>query len=55
MIQVAHRSRREDDNRQAVADYLDGQAQKLHSIALSQLATRFRDGDDPFAKVKGMV
>jgi len=55
MIQVAHRSRREDDNRQAVADYLDGQAQKLHSVALSQLATRFRDGDDPFAKVKGMI
>merc|ERR1719456_887040 len=55
MIQVSHRSKREDDSRQEAADYLDKQASKLHSVALSQLATRFREGDDPFAKVKAMI
>merc|ERR1719326_1198244 len=55
MIQVAARSHKDDDNREEAANYLDQQGKKLNSVALSQLATRFRMGDDPFAKVKGMI
>merc|ERR1719247_1968707 len=55
MIQLNHRSQQEDDNREEAANYLDQQAKKLNSVALSQLATRFREGDDPFAKVKQMI
>merc|ERR1719191_1797540 len=44
-----------DDARSQAAAYLEAQGKKLHSVGLSELAVRFRSGDDPFAKVKAMI
>jgi len=44
-----------DERKSRAATFLSGVAEKMHSIGLSQLASRFRDGADPFGKVKGMI
>lgn len=52
---VRQQNKQENDVREEVANLLSKAADKIGSMGLSQLAVRCRSGDDPFAKVKGMI